>query len=88
MAVVEIFFFRESVLLARVGGIIVSSQAFVRFGNSFSGTFDLQFMVSELHSTVSLWETRFTKTANGTYFVISFNLGVLQDTGAGRFNEK
>jgi hypothetical protein len=33
-------------------------------------------------------QTTFTNAANGTYFVTSFNLGVLQDTGAGRFNVK
>ena len=37
---------------------------------------------------VAYVQTTFTNAANGTYFVTSFNLGVLQDTGAGRFNVK
>jgi len=37
---------------------------------------------------VACVQTTFTNAASGNYFVTSFNFGVLQDTGAGRFNVK
>jgi hypothetical protein len=37
---------------------------------------------------VAYVQTTFTNAANGTFFVTSFNLGVLQDIGTGRFNVK